>query len=54
MKVINERDYFLKKIEGREDILQMLSLDRLKILDSYYDEIIEKNNLKIAKLKKEF
>ena len=50
----NEKDLFLKKIEGRRDVLEMLSLDRLKVLENYYDEIIEKNNQEIEKLKKSF
>jgi len=51
---MDNKEYFLKKIEGREDILQMLSLDRLKVLDKYYDDVIEKNNQEIARLKKSF
>ena len=51
MDKLNEKEYFLKKLEGREDILERLSLDRLEILNNYYNEIIEKNNLEIANLK---
>lgn len=43
---IIERNYFLKKIEGNEEALRMLSIDRLKILEKYYDNVIEQNNEK--------
>lgn len=47
-----ERNNFLKEIEGNEEALKMLSIDRLKKLEKYYNNIIEKNNEKIRKLKK--
>ncbi len=46
-----ERKKFLKEIEGNEKALNMLSMDRLKKLEEYYDNIIEQNNAKIKKLK---
>lgn len=46
-----EKDNFLKEIEGNEEALNMLSIDRLKKLEKYYDNIIEQNNEKIKKLK---
>lgn len=46
-----ERNKFLKEIDGNEKALNMLSMDRLKKLEEYYDNIIEQNNAKIKKLK---
>ena len=51
MERINEKEDFLDKIEGHADILRMLSLDRLKILNDYYDEDIKKRKEKIKELK---
>ena len=51
MEDFNEKENFLNEIEGREDILRMLSLDRLKILNDYYDEDIKKKREKIKELK---
>lgn len=48
---MNEKDIFIQKIEGRPDILQKLSLDRLEILNNYYDELIKKNKKVIKRLK---
>ena len=53
MKNFIEKENFLKEIEGRGDILRMLSLDRLKILNNYYDEDIKKKKEKIKELKKQ-
>lgn len=47
-----ERNKFLKRIEGNEEALKMLSIDRLKKLEKYYNNIIEQNNERIKKLKK--
>ena len=47
-----ERNNFLKRVEGNEDALKMLSINRLKKLEKYYNNIIEQNNEKIKKLKK--
>ena len=44
-------DDFLKKIDGREDLLQMLSKDRLEVLKAYYEEEIRKKKEKIKELK---
>lgn len=46
-----EKNNFLKEIEGNEEALNMLSIDRLKKLEKYYDNIIKQNNEKIKKLK---
>lgn len=46
-----ERKNFLKEIDGNEEALNMLSIDRLKKLEEYYNNIIEQNNVKIKKLK---
>ena len=53
MKKFIEKENFLNEIEGRGDILRMLSLDRLKILNNYYDEDIKKKKEKIKELKKQ-
>lgn len=42
---------FLEEIEGNEEKLNMLSIDRLKKLEKYYDNIIAENDSKIKKLK---
>ena len=41
---------FLKEIDGNKEMLNMLSIERLKILEKYYDNIIEENNKKIKRL----
>ena len=47
-----EKRKFLEKINGNEETLKMLSIDRLKKLEKYYNNIIEQNNKKIRNLKK--
>ena len=42
---------FLKYIDGNVEALNLLSVDRLKKLEKYYDEIIKENEIKIKKLK---
>lgn len=51
MNQLNEKEKFLNKIEGKKDILNQLSLERLKILDSYYDKDIKEKKQKINELK---
>ena len=46
-----KKNDFLKEIEGNEEELNMLSIDRLEKLERYYDDIIEQNNKKIKRLK---
>ena len=46
-----EKKKFLEEIKGDELKLNMLSIERLKILEQYYDSIIRQNNEKIKKLK---
>ena len=48
---ISNRKRFLKVIDGNEKELKKLSIDRLKKLEEYYDDIIKNNNEKIRKLK---
>ena len=48
---IVEKSNFLKEIDGNEKLLRLLSSDRLKKLNAYYDGIIEKNNKTIRRLK---
>lgn len=48
-KVVKKRD-FLEEINGNVELLQNLSISRLKQLEKYYDSIIEENSIKISKL----
>ena len=48
--VIDKKN-FLEEIKGNEEALNMLSIDRLKKLEKYYDSVIEENEKKIKKLK---
>lgn len=48
--VINKKN-FLEEIKGNEEALNMLSIDRLKKLEKYYDSVIAENEKKIRKLK---
>ena len=50
-KTIIKED-FLEKINGNTEVLKLLSIDRLKKLNHYYDEIIKENEIKINKLKR--
>ncbi len=53
-KVVNsviDKKNFLEEIKGNEEVLNMLSIDRLKKLEKYYDSVIEENEKKIRKLK---
>lgn len=49
-KVIDKRK-FLEEIDGNVDALKLLSIDRLRKLEKYYDGIIEENEKTIQKLK---
>ena len=42
---------FLKQVKGNAEALKLLSIDRLKKLEQYYDGIIEQNEKQIKKLK---
>ena len=48
--VIDKKN-FLEEIKGNEEVLNMLSIDRLKKLEKYYDSVIAENETKIKKLK---
>ena len=52
-KVLNmaEKNKFLEEINGNSEALNMLSIERLKKLVQYYDEIIKQNDKNIKKLK---
>lgn len=50
-KVIDKKN-FLEYIDGNADALNLLSVDRLRKLKEYYDNIIEKNDKIIKNLKK--
>lgn len=48
---IAKKKEFLEEINGNVEALNMLSIDRLKKLEQYYDEIIKQNDEKIKRLK---
>lgn len=48
---VSQKRNFLEEIDGNEEALNMLSIERLQKLEKYYDSIIEQNNEKIRKLK---
>ena len=48
---IIEKKNFLEEIEGNEKALNMLSIERLKKLEKYYESVIAENEKKIKKLK---
>lgn len=47
-----KQDNLLKELNGNVEALNMLSIDRLRILEKYYDEVIKRNNTIIKNLKK--
>ena len=51
VKFIRERENFLRVLDGNEESLSMLSMDRLIELEKYYNTIIEQNAQKIRELK---
>lgn len=48
---INEKADFLKKIDGNVEMLSNLSIERLRKLSKYYNDVINKNEITIKKLK---
>lgn len=48
---VAKRKEFLDEINANDEALNMLSIDRLKKLEQYYDEIIRQNDAKIKRLK---
>ena len=48
-KLINKKK-FLEEIDGNIEALNSLSVDRLKMLKDYYDEVIKENNEIIKRL----
>jgi len=46
-----KKNAFLEELDGNVEALNMLSVDRLKKLEKYYDDIIKQNDAKIKKLK---
>lgn len=46
-----EKKIFLEEMKGNEEALNMLSIDRLKRLEKYYDSVIAENEREIRKLK---
>ncbi len=49
---ITDKKRFLEEIDGNIEMLNMLSVDRLRKLEKYYDDVIKENEEKIKKLKK--
>lgn len=45
-----EKDEFIKQLENDTSLLENLSIDRLEKLNNYYDELIEKEKMKLKKL----
>lgn len=45
-----EREKFLEKIEANPKLLEQLPLEKLKVLESYYDELIEREEKKNLEL----
>lgn len=48
---INEKKDFLKELDGNVELLSKLSIDRLRKLSKYYNDVINKNEITIKKLK---
>ena len=48
---VTDKKNFLEEIKGNEEVLNMLSIDRLKKLERYYDSVFIENEKKIKKLK---
>lgn len=46
-----KKNAFLEEIDGNVEALNLLSIDRLKKLEKYYDDVIKQNDAKIKKLK---
>ncbi len=47
-----EKEKLLKKLEEDEEVLNMLSIDRLLVLKKYYEDTLAENEEKLRKLKK--
>ena len=45
-----KQEEFISNLENDKSLLQNLSIERLKQLSEYYDEMIEKEQMKIKKL----
>ncbi len=50
-KIPYEKEKFLNKIVNDDNYLNALSIDRLKVIEKYYGELIKKNAMVINKLK---
>ena len=48
--IVSARAQFLKEIEGNEKALYSLPIEKLQVLNKYYDSIIEENDKKIKRL----
>ena len=47
-----KREKFLEEICKRPDVLYEFPIEKLEIINKYYDELLEKKNAELAKLKK--
>ena len=45
-----EKQYFLKQLEGNVEMLNQLSIKRLRVLEEYYSEVIKRNEKKIRRV----
>ena len=48
-----EKEEFIKSLDGNIEALNMLSIERLEKLEEYYQNIIDKNEAEIKRLKME-
>ncbi len=46
-----DKEGFIKSLDGNEEALKLLSIERLLQLKSYYRDVIEQNDQKIKELK---
>ena len=46
------REKFLEEISKRPDVLYEFPIEKLEIINQYYDELLEKKNAELVKLKK--
>jgi len=51
VNAVQKKNNILEKLKGNKEKLNMLSIERLKKLEKYYDNIIEQNEIQIKKLK---
>lgn len=47
-----KREKFLEEITKRPDVLYEFPIEKLEIINKYYDELLEKKSAELEKLKK--